>query len=345
MKEKMFIFACAFLACAPTALGGYLIADHSSTDLTKIPGYWIEKAKTDLKVTYGHTSHGSQLVTGMSILESNETYASTLAYKDDYYDRTLPSGTLSLWDGHIDGASDLGNPDRTAWAAATRQHLNGTGTDRNVVIWSWCGQVSSATPADINTYLSLMDSLERDYPDVVFVYMTGHLDGSGETGTLYQRNEQIRAYCRANNKTLYDFADIESWDPAENYYPDESDSCSWCTSWCSSHGCPACSSCAHSHCFNCYNKGKAFWYLMARISGWDGTGEQTTTTTAPTTTTTTAATSSTTSTSSTLACTETGNYPPCGEIDLQEIVNAINEWIDGGYSLEEVIDLIVAWAT
>ena len=27
---------------------------------------------------------------------------------------------------------------------------------------------------------------------------------------------------------------------------------------------------AHSHCLNCYQKGKAFWWMMARIAGWDG---------------------------------------------------------------------------
>ena len=58
-----------------------------------------------------------------------------------------------------------------------------------------------------------MNQLETDYPDVKFVYMTGHLVGSGQQGNLNQRNEQIRAYARANNKILYDFADIESFDP------------------------------------------------------------------------------------------------------------------------------------
>ena len=54
-----------------------------------------------------------------------------------------------------------------------------------------------------------MNQLEIDYPNVKFVYMTGHLDGSGANGNLNLRNEQIRAYARANNKILYDFADIE----------------------------------------------------------------------------------------------------------------------------------------
>ena len=64
-------------------------------------------------------------------------------------------------------------------------------------------------------------------------------------------------------------SDIESYDPDGNYYPDASDDCGWCSTWCAGHSCPACGSCAHSHCFNCYLKGKAFWWMMARLAGWE----------------------------------------------------------------------------
>ena len=113
-----------------------------------------------------------------------------------------------------------------------------------------------------------MQQLESDYPNVLFVYMTGHLDGSGPSGNLYQRNNQIRSFVADNDRVLFDFADIESYDPAGNYHPDGNDGCSWCTAWCASNSCPPCGSCAHSHCFNCYQKGKAFWWMMARVAGW-----------------------------------------------------------------------------
>ncbi|MFH1188717.1 MAG: PGF-pre-PGF domain-containing protein [bacterium] len=207
-------------------------------------------------ISYGHTSHGSQIVTGMQMLSSqNSTY-------------TYTTGSLGfLCDMCISG--DLGNPNRTAWAAVTRTHLNGAGAKRHVIMWSWCGQVDG-TESDINLYLNLMNQLEKDYPNVIFIYMTGHLTGTGPTGNLYARNNQIRNYALANNKILFDFADIESYNPDGTYYPTESDACNWCSTWCSTHTCPSCGSCAHSHCFNCYNKGKAFWYMMARLAGWNG---------------------------------------------------------------------------
>ena len=45
-----------------------------------------------------------------------------------------------------------------------------------------------------------MSGLEAEFPAVRFVYMTGHLDGTGLQGNLHQRNEQIRAYCRSRRK-------------------------------------------------------------------------------------------------------------------------------------------------
>jgi parallel beta-helix repeat protein len=83
-------------------------------------------------------------------------------------------------------------------------------------------------------------------------------------------------------------------------------------------------------------------------SGANGTTTTTTTTTSTTTTSTTTTTTSTsTTTSSTttqIQCTLPGDYPPCGEIALQEVINEINKWATGTATLGEVIDLINSWA-
>jgi hypothetical protein len=39
-----------------------------------------------------------------------------------------------------------------------------------------------------------------------------------------------------------------------------------------------------------------------------------------------------------------GNEPPCDEVTLSEVVDAINQWAAGNLSLGEVIDLINSWA-
>jgi hypothetical protein len=254
-----------------------MIIDHNCINLSQIPEQWIEKAKTDLHIAYGHTSHGSQLTTGMTGLVN---------FKGDLYawnDGVL-QGSLDLDDYFASG--DLGNPDRITWESRTRNYLDRSeNSDVNVVIWSWCGQVNSASEEDINTYLNLMNGLEKDYPDVRFVYMTGHLDGGGLDGNLHIRNEQIRDYCKENNKILYDFADIETYDPDGTYYGDKipNDGCyydtdgngtrdgNWAIEWQDAH--PGewydCSS-AHSQPLNANLKAYAAWWLWARIAGWPG---------------------------------------------------------------------------
>jgi len=55
---------------APTGLqrsqaGQAIIIDHTTTDISKIPDYWIEQAKK-VAVHYAHTSHGSQVLSGLT---------------------------------------------------------------------------------------------------------------------------------------------------------------------------------------------------------------------------------------------------------------------------------------
>ena len=235
----------------------------------------IEAAKSKLHIAYGHTSHGSQVITGMTGLTSF-AYAphrgSTYAWNNGG-----AGGALDLADTPFSGADTPGNPDFTAWATATRKYLDSSANaDVNVVMWSWCSEVSSASKANITTYLTLMSGLEADYPDVRFVYMTGHTDGSGLTVNLHVRNQQIRDYCEANAKILYDFEDIESYDPDGSYFGDRgvTDDCSydggnWATEWQNSHTKGVdwydCAS-AHSKPLNANLKAYAAWWLWARLA-------------------------------------------------------------------------------
>jgi len=241
------VFLLSIFQQAPTAIGA-TIADHqSANDFSNIPASYFNTVRSTFHIYYGHTSHGSQVVTGLNMLQTQDavTYAMPPYLYDDY-------------------DIDLGNPD---WETKTRDYLSDhPGT--NLVMWSWCGQLSDEG-TDLNDYFTRMNGLINDFPGVTFVYMTGHLDGSGPYGTLYAHNNQIRTYCQANNRVLFDFADIESYDPDGNYYPNDTDWCNWCTDWCASHSCDGCVSCAHSQCFNCYRKGRAFWWLLARIGGWN----------------------------------------------------------------------------
>jgi hypothetical protein len=257
MNKQIFKMGVAFmLLClifpGASARADAIIAAHlASAAFEFIPEPYFGQVRATCNIFYGHTSHGSQIITGANVLETENSLYARPTFHEHF--------------------SDLGHNGDTSWVAPTRNWLDNN-PDYNVVMWSWCGGCSDNTEAGINIYLDAMSQLEQDYPGVVFIYMTGHLDGTGPGGNLYARNNQIRAYCIDNNKVLFDFADIESYDPDGNYYPDGGDGCAWCYDWCVSHSCPSCA-CAHSHCFNCYLKGKTFWWMMARIGGWNPTQE------------------------------------------------------------------------
>ena len=258
---------------------GQIIADHTHTDMGSINANHVTAACNMYRVYYGHTSHGSQIISGMEVMETR--YGTPWRFNDDG-----SGGELSIQEEY----GDLGHNGDTAWADMTRSTLNAPDNDRNVVMWSWCGGVSDNTPAGINTYLTTMTQLEQQYPDVDFIYMTGHLDGSGEEGNLHAMNELIRDYCRTNGKILFDFADIESYDPDGDYFLDlyADDECNysggnWANEWCTenylSDLCLDCE-CAHSAPLNCNLKARAFWWLLAEMVENSGPGHPTPTPTA-----------------------------------------------------------------
>lgn len=289
-NKKIFLFVLFLMTLIPFnyTKADAIIIDHNTRQLPEIPEFWINQAKSSLHIGYQHTSHGSQITTGMSGLASwkGSLYA---------YNNGGSNGALDLRDCDLASyayssgtvrADDLGNPN---WYENTRNYLRAKPAI-NVIMWSWCGQVSGASESDINTYLSRMNQLEGEFLNVKFVYMTGHVDGTGQDGNLHRGNEQIRAYCRTNSKILYDFADIESYDPNGNGYMNRlvldscyydanndknpwNDTANWAIDWQNSHTVNVdwyqCES-AHSQPLNANLKAYAAWWLWARLAGWNG---------------------------------------------------------------------------
>jgi hypothetical protein len=69
--------------------------------------------------------------------------------------------------------------------------------------------------ADVDYYIRSMAKLEAAYPDTVVVYMTIPLKtGTDEENYLRNvYNDNLRGWVKANNRVLFDIADMEAYDP------------------------------------------------------------------------------------------------------------------------------------
>lgn len=259
------------LACASGAALAQTIIDHSSTDLEDVPLPWIDAVRA-MDSHYAHTSHGSQLTYGMQFVEE----------WNSYYDASigacyLPStpGAYCVFDGQT-GEGYI-TPD-LYWETPEGLDMTRAVLDANPSIatsmWSWCTQCDYYSEDQVQAYLDAMTLLEGEYPDVTFVYMTGNAQATGSSGyNRWLRNQQIRDYCTASDKVLFDFEDLDSWwfDPSSQQWEQH-------TYTYGSYQIPSehpqfyGDEYGHTTAESCTQKGRAWWCMMALIAGWGGTG-------------------------------------------------------------------------
>lgn len=292
--QPLCVIAAFVCAGAAAASDRPLVVDHTCTSLDTTPAASIQAAAATLHVAYNHTSHGSHLVTGMEALAAFPDFGNLFRWSVDgstglqLADHGIPCDVPDLSQGDFIDANGV-----TPWVTCTRAFLDAPANDHfNVVMWSWC----SINAHDAQRYVDNMEILVSEYPDVVFVFMTGHAQGQGEDmtpGRVHFNNELIRQHCRDHGRVLFDFADIEAFDPDGEYFWDRGlmdnldyDGGNWAREWISenpgselarltmgdsSAGYNGCGNCLHSSWpreakLNCVLKGRAAWWMFAELA-------------------------------------------------------------------------------
>ncbi|NJN54721.1 MAG: hypothetical protein HC804_08190, partial [Anaerolineae bacterium] len=134
-----------------------------------------------------------------------------------------------------------------------------------------------------------LEAFEAQHPDKVIIYWTTSLARSIGSDVSDLFNNQMRQYAIEHNKVLFDVADILSHDPDDNACYDNRDGIPY-TSQNDTENFPDdghnyLAICPHyttetegghlgSTSTGAIHVAKAFWVLMARLAGWDGSNPQ-----------------------------------------------------------------------
>jgi hypothetical protein len=244
-----------------TAAAPIILVDHYAVDVAQIPLEWLNAARS-LDTFFAHKSVGDNILDGMVDLQAQNPTRYNIDIAVDGPDwfvthsgilhQSLGSNTLPQT--KIDGFDD---------------YIRGGYHTANVAMMKFCPSDTlpfGTMPAnDIWIgYRDMMAALEQAYPDVVFVWWTMPLSiASDDRGNDEKEifNGLVRQYCDMNGCVLFDIADIESHDPSGNPVISPA---GYEAMWAgyASDG-------AHLNETGRQRVASAFWWLFARIAGWD----------------------------------------------------------------------------
>jgi len=263
MKSLRILITILYTSIHVSNFGQGIIIDHTCTDIDAIPKAFIEDVKANIKWHYAHTSHGHSLTCGLESIENtNPLFNFELEFS------SLPSvdSALCIYDGNF-GYSyvlPLGYY-KTEWGMYLTKSTLTNNPEIVVSAFCWCSDMNTFTPNDVQQYFDSLNVLENLFPNVKFVYFTGNGQYNGDYGyTRHINNNMIRQYCEANNKILFDFADLDCWYNDEmNYYIHNGDTIPL------EHQAYSGDSCGHVNELSNIMKGNAVWWMMARLRGWN----------------------------------------------------------------------------
>jgi Flagellar hook capping protein len=232
------IFMVSFLLLSQIAGAQATRADHTTADLTLIPDGALSLS-ANLRVMLRRASVGGNISGGLDALQSANAK----------YNR-------SHWIFY-----DRGNP---GWQAKIADFVSFTIANEStydVFSMKFC---FIDPDADFNCYRDSLLWLENHYLNKIIVWWTIPIETSGNTNRQLF-NDSVRAYAMAHGKILFDMADIESHNAAGEKLVDGSGRELQQGDWSSDGG--------HLNTAGSLRVASAWWWLMARVAGWNGTTE------------------------------------------------------------------------
>ncbi len=238
-----------------------IVINHFSIDhFDKIPDQVLSQA-SDLKLLFRHASVGENIRYGLECLYgnySNRRPNSCSSFFDLKYDSSNWVFQYRGNDGWIDKVNDFVTESQSQNEnfdvfMFTLGYLDGFDGMTYPVI--------SAEENFQSRYIEPLEKLEAQYPQKTFVWWTMSLAQNGYEN-LTKFNQMLRDYSKQNDKILMDLADIESYDLDGNPCVDSAGISVICGIYTDEK------QSGHLNEVGRERVAKAFWYMMARISGW-----------------------------------------------------------------------------
>ncbi|PRY97775.1 hypothetical protein BY457_11156 [Marinilabilia salmonicolor] len=291
----------------PTYIADHTIATEEV--LRGIPVQYIDYARENFHIAYQHTSHGTHVSRGVFGLpdykEGDDQRFGVSLNKQEAGKLTFYDYALQTYAADGETATDL-SADETGFIQATRNFLEDPDNAHvNVIMWSWCDIAGHDVSGN---YLPGMTSLISEYGEggskigtaegqrqnaVFFIFMTGHANANNNIGDGKPANqaELINNYCLENEQYCLDYYSIDSHDMEGNYWEDASDDGystrydgNFYKDWQNSHSVGAgywenkeapdgdvMYGAHNTQHITANRKAIAFWWILARLAGWDGT--------------------------------------------------------------------------
>lgn len=291
----------------PPVQGDAIVVDHTSIDdFDRIPDAYVQAAEV-LDMIFVDRSVGMNISDGLTCLSyPSHDAAPNNCVRYEHVDPSF-SVSPSVVSWNRPGGYDRSRWDYAPWPDNCSEWYTKIECYMNLVRpqinnydvlsfqYSYLEVGEGSTIADLpggffsnnGSHLDVYDlaAFEAQYPNKVFIYWTSSLSRGIGSSVSQSFNDQMRNYAISNEKVLFDVADILSHDPNGNPCYDNRDGVPYSNGNNSENhpddGQNLLAICQHyttetdgghlgSVSAGKIRVAKAFWVLMARIAGWDG---------------------------------------------------------------------------